>query len=67
MFRFLPWWVRPGRDTAWYAATEADAIDATLMKQEYPPRQRKRLKLLRSAHSSLHRAMGRLPRRRAPA
>ena len=36
VFRFLPWWVRPGRDTAWYAATEADAIDATLMKQEYP-------------------------------
>lgn len=35
-FQFLPWQARPGRDAAWYAATEADAIDATLMKQEYP-------------------------------
>lgn len=36
VFRFLPWWARPGRDAAWYAATETDAIDSTLMKQEYP-------------------------------
>jgi hypothetical protein len=35
-FRFLPWHVRPGRDAAWYAATEADAVDSSLMKQEYP-------------------------------
>ena len=35
-FRFLPWHVRPGRDAAWYAAVEADAIDSSLMKQEYP-------------------------------
>jgi hypothetical protein len=35
-FRFLPWHVRPGRDTAWYAATEADAVDSSLMRQEYP-------------------------------
>lgn len=35
-FRFLPWHVRPGRDAAWYAATEAEAIDSALMRQEYP-------------------------------
>jgi phage terminase large subunit-like protein len=35
-FRFLPWWARPGRDAAWYASVEADAIDSSLMKQEYP-------------------------------
>lgn len=35
-FRFLPWWVRPGRDAAWYARVAADAIDSSLMKQEYP-------------------------------
>lgn len=35
-FRFLPWHARPGRDAAWYAATEADAVDSALMKQEYP-------------------------------
>lgn len=35
-FRFLPWLARPGRDAAWYAAVEADAIDSSLMKQEYP-------------------------------
>lgn len=35
-FRFLPWQARPGRDAAWYAATEADAIDAAHMQQEYP-------------------------------
>lgn len=36
VFRFLPWWARPGRDAAWYAATEADAVDSALMRQEYP-------------------------------
>lgn len=36
VFRFLPWHARPGRDAAWYAAVEADAIDASHMKQEYP-------------------------------
>lgn len=35
-FRFLPWHARPGRDAAWYAAVEADAVDSSLMKQEYP-------------------------------
>ncbi len=35
-FRFLPWQVRPGRDADWYAAVEADAVDSSLMKQEYP-------------------------------
>lgn len=35
-FRFLPWQARPGRDAAWYASVEADAIDSSLMKQEYP-------------------------------
>lgn len=35
-FRFLPWQARPGRDAAWYKSVAADAIDATLMKQEYP-------------------------------
>jgi hypothetical protein len=35
-FRFLPWQSRPGRDAAWYAAVEADAVDSSLMKQEYP-------------------------------
>lgn len=35
-FRFLPWESRPGRDAAWYAAVEADAVDSSLMKQEYP-------------------------------
>ncbi len=35
-FRFLPWDVRPGRDAAWYAAVEVDAVDSSLMKQEYP-------------------------------
>lgn len=36
VFRFLPWQARPGRDAAWYAATEADAVDSALMRQEYP-------------------------------
>jgi len=35
-FRFLPWHVRPGRTQEWYNATAADAVDASLMKQEYP-------------------------------
>lgn len=35
-FCFLPWHARPGRDAAWYAATEADAVDSAHMKQEYP-------------------------------
>lgn len=36
VFRFLPWHARPGRDAAWYAATEAEAVDSALMRQEYP-------------------------------
>jgi len=35
-FRFLPWQARPDRDAAWYAATEADAVDSAHMRQEYP-------------------------------
>jgi hypothetical protein len=35
-FRFLPWHVRPGRDSAWYSRVAADAIDDAHMKQEYP-------------------------------
>ncbi len=35
-FRFLPWQARPGRDQAWYASVEADAVDSSLMRQEYP-------------------------------
>lgn len=35
-FRFLPWHARPGRDAAWYALTEAEAVDSALMRQEYP-------------------------------
>lgn len=35
-FRFLPWTARPGRDAAWYSAVAADAVDSSLMKQEYP-------------------------------
>ncbi len=33
---FLPWWARPERDAEWYAATLAEAIDPTVIKQEYP-------------------------------
>lgn len=33
---FLPWHVRPGRDAAWYARTEAEALSSAAMKQEYP-------------------------------
>lgn len=36
VFRFLPWWARPGRDQAWYAEVASDAVDESLMKQEYP-------------------------------
>lgn len=35
-FRFLDWRARPGRDDAWYAAIAADAVQASLMVQEYP-------------------------------
>lgn len=35
-FRFLPWWVRPGREQAWYNEVAADAVDSSMMKQEYP-------------------------------
>jgi hypothetical protein len=35
-FRFIPWHARPGRDQAWYASVEADSLDSSLMKQEYP-------------------------------
>lgn len=33
---FLPWWSRPDRDAAWYARTQADAVDPLLFQQEYP-------------------------------
>lgn len=33
---FLPWWSRPGRDAAWYAAMLADHPDPPKVKQEYP-------------------------------
>ena len=33
---FIPWSVRPGRDAAWYARTESDAISSAHHKQEYP-------------------------------
>lgn len=36
VFRFLPWYVRPGRDQAWYTSVAADAVDEGHMKQEYP-------------------------------
>jgi hypothetical protein len=35
-FAFLSWQARPDRTSAWYAATEADAVDSAHMKQEYP-------------------------------
>jgi hypothetical protein len=34
--RFLDWRARPDRDEAWYAATAADAVQSSLMGQEYP-------------------------------
>lgn len=34
--RFLDWRARPDRDDAWYAATAADAVQSSLMAQEYP-------------------------------
>lgn len=33
---FLDWRARPDRDDAWYAATAADAVQSSLMAQEYP-------------------------------
>lgn len=33
---FLPWWSRPGRDAAWYAAQLAEYTDPQMVKQEYP-------------------------------
>lgn len=33
---FLPWWSRPGRDAAWYAAQLAEYTDPRMVKQEYP-------------------------------
>lgn len=33
---FLPWWSRPGRDTAWYAAQLAEYTDPRMVRQEYP-------------------------------
>lgn len=33
---FLPWWSRPGRDAAWYAAQLAEYTDGAMVKQEYP-------------------------------
>lgn len=33
---FLPWWARPGRDQAWYAAKLAESDDPAKVKQEYP-------------------------------
>ena len=33
---FLPWWARPGRDGAWYAAQLAEYTDPQMVKQEYP-------------------------------
>lgn len=36
VFRFLDWRARPGRDDAWYADVAADAVQSSLMAQEYP-------------------------------
>ena len=33
---FIPWSSRPGRDAAWYARAESDAISSAHHKQEYP-------------------------------
>ena len=33
---FFPWNVRPGRDTAWYEATRAGAMDAAVFEKNYP-------------------------------
>lgn len=35
-FRFLDWRARPDRNDEWYAATAADAVQSSLMGQEYP-------------------------------
>ncbi len=36
VFRFLDWRARPDRNDDWYAATAADAVQSSLMGQEYP-------------------------------
>ena len=33
---FLPWWARPERDAAWYAARVAEETEPGKVKQEYP-------------------------------
>lgn len=33
---FLPWSARPGRDAAWYAKAESDAMSSAHHRQEYP-------------------------------
>jgi Phage terminase large subunit (GpA) len=33
---FLPWWARPGRDTAWYDRMVREAEDPRLVPQNYP-------------------------------
>jgi hypothetical protein len=33
---FIPWHARPGRDAAWYARTEANAVSSAFHRQEYP-------------------------------
>jgi hypothetical protein len=33
---FIPWHARPGRDAAWYARTEANAVTPAFHRQEYP-------------------------------
>ena len=35
---FLPWWSDPRRTSTWYADTARDAIDQSIMDQEYPAR-----------------------------
>ena len=34
--QFIPWNARPGRDAAWYARTEANAVSSAFHRQEYP-------------------------------
>ncbi len=36
LFRFIPWWERPGRTPEWYARVAEDAPDSSHMGQEYP-------------------------------
>ena len=33
---FFPWWVRPGRDRAWYEKTRRDYFPIWLFEQDYP-------------------------------